>query len=159
MQQHQRVPWASGPAPTFWINHASRLIMRRFEERLRPLGFGMAYLPVAIALEEHGPLQQKDLLAYARIEQPTMTALLARMERDRLIARKSDPTDARARLVTLTPHAKSVLSNVKKAMATVVDEAMAGVSKANRDVLIGALQLVVRNLGEEVTDPDGARPQ
>ena len=109
----------------------------------------MAYLPVAIALEQHGPLKQKDLLAHARVEQPTMTALLGRMERDRLIARKSDPTDARARLVTLTPHAKSVLAQVKKAMATVVEEAMAGVREADRKVLVEALQLVVQNLGDE----------
>ena len=101
MQSRQAAPWDPGSAPTFWINHASRLIMRRFEERLRPLGFGMAYLPVAIALEEHGPLQQKDLLAYARVEEPTTLALLARMERDRLITGKYDPTEARARLSSL----------------------------------------------------------
>ena len=127
--------------------------MRRFEERLRPLGFGMAYLPVAIALEERGPLQQKDLLRYARIEQPTMAALLARMERDRLIARKSDPTDARARLVALTPRAKSVLASVKEAMAAVVEEAMIGISEADRNVLVMSLQLVVHNLTEETVDP------
>jgi MarR family transcriptional regulator for hemolysin len=130
--------------------------MRRFEERLRPLGFGMAYLPVVIALEEHGPLQQKDLLAYARIEQPTMTALLARMERDRLITRKRDPTDARARLVALTPHATSVLSTVKEAMTAVVDEAMLGISAADRGILVRALQLVVRNLGDETVEPISA---
>jgi MarR family transcriptional regulator, transcriptional regulator for hemolysin len=108
---------------------------------------------VAIALEEHGPLQQKDLLRYARVEQPTMAALLARMERDRLIARKSDPTDARARLVALTPRAKSVLASVKEAMAAVVEEAMAGISETDRNVLVRALQLVVRNLGDETVDP------
>ena len=127
--------------------------MRRFEERLRPLGFGMAYLPVAIALEEHGPLQQKDLLAYARVEQPTMTALLARMERDRLITRKHDPADARARLVALTPRARSVLSSVKEAMAAVVEEALLGISAADRNVLVRALQLVVGNLGDQTVDP------
>lgn len=153
MLRRQVAPWDPGSAPTFWINHASRLIMRRFEERLRPLGFGMAYLPVAIALEERGPLQQKDLLRYARIEQPTMAALLARMERDRLIARKSDPTDARARLVALTPRAKSVLASVKEAMAAVVEEAMIGISEADRNVLAMSLQRVVHNLTEETVDP------
>jgi MarR family transcriptional regulator for hemolysin len=153
MQRRQAARWDPASVPTFWINHASRLIMRRFEERLRPLGFGMAYLPVAIALEEHGPLQQKDLLGYARVEQPTMAALLARMERDRLIARKSDPTDARARLVALTPRAKSVLASVKEAMAAVVEEAMVGISEADRNVLVSGLQLVVRNLGDETVDP------
>src|SRR4051812_26796376 len=31
--------WDLGSSPTFWINHASRLLMRHFEQRLRPLDF------------------------------------------------------------------------------------------------------------------------
>src|ERR1700679_2036033 len=99
MKKRQQQKWDPTQSPTFWINHASRGIMRRFEERLRPLGFGMAYLRVAMALREHGPLQQKALLEHAAIEQPTMTALLKRMERDGLIKRTPDPDDARAHLV------------------------------------------------------------
>ena len=82
-----------------------------------------------------------------------MTALLARMERDRLITRKHDPADARARLVALTPRARSVLSSVKEAMAAVVEEALLGISAADRNVLVRALQLVVGNLGDQTVDP------
>lgn len=120
--------------------------MHRFDERLRPLGFSMAYIRVAVALEEHGPLQQKDLLQHVAIEQPTMTALLTRMERDRLLLRRPDPTDARARLVSLTPRGSTVLTKAKKVMLEVVEEAMAGVSKEDRERLIRTLQVVVRNL-------------
>lgn len=121
--------------------------MRRFEEKLRPLGFGMAYMPVVMALEERGPLQQKDLLAHSRIEQPTMTALLARMERDGLIVRKSDPNDARARLVSLTPKARTAFHAAKVAMGEIVETALNGVSEKDRAVLVRSLKLVVQNLG------------
>ena len=157
MHIRQAAHWDPSSVPTFWINHASRLVMRRFEECLRPFGFGMAYLPVAIALEEHGPLQQTDLLEYARVEQPTMAALLVRMERDRLVVRKPDPSDARARLVALTPRAKSVLTSVKEAMGAVVAEAMVGISEADRTVLVRALQLIVHNLRDEPVDTGAAR--
>ncbi|WP_437518154.1 MarR family winged helix-turn-helix transcriptional regulator [Sorangium sp. So ce1099] len=140
--------WAPESAPTFWINHASRSLMRHFEEQLRPLGFGMAYLPVIIALEENGPLLQRDLLERARVEQPTMAALLARMERDGLIVRVPDPTDGRARQVSLTAKAKARLLAVKRAMQQVVERAMAGVSEAEGAALIATLRRVVENLND-----------
>ena len=145
---HRRQPkkWSPHTSPTFWINQASRAVMRRFEERLRPLGFGMAYLPVVVALEENGPMKQHELLEHSRIEQPTMTALLARMERDGLIVRRSDPDDARARRVSLTPRARAVIDTAKEAMAQVVETALGGVSKRQRAQLMATLQTVVRNL-------------
>ena len=144
----KRAPvWDPVSTPTFWINQASRALMRRFEEQLRPLGFGMAYLPVVIALEENGPLQQKDLLERAYVEQPTMAALLARMERDGLITRTPAPDDGRARLVSLTPKAKALLPIVKEAMFEVVERALAGVSARDRATLVALLQVVVKNLG------------
>jgi MarR family transcriptional regulator for hemolysin len=146
MQKGQARAWDPTSAPTFWINQASRMVIRRFEERLRPLGFSMAYFRVAVTLEEQGPLQQKDLLEHVAIEQPTMAALLTRMERDRVLVRKPDPTDARARLVSLTSRGQTVLAQAKAAMAEVVEEAMAGVSSEERKRLSGTLQMVVKNL-------------
>lgn len=149
MQKRQAPVWDPRSAPTFWINQASRMVVRRFEDRLRPLGFSMAYLRVAVALDEHGPLQQRDLLEHVSIEQPTMTALLNRMERDRLLVRRHDPADARARLVALTPRGSAVLTKAKEAMPNVVEEAMLGVSGEDQKKLILTLQLVVKNLTVE----------
>jgi len=149
MQRGQPPVPARTSAPTFWINHASRLVLRRFDDRLRPLGFSMPYIRVAVALEEHGPLQQKDLLEFVAIEQPTMTALLTRMERDRLLVRRPDPTDARARLVSLTSRGSTVLTKAREVMLDVVEETMAGVSKEDQERLIRTLQIVVRNLSDQ----------
>jgi DNA-binding MarR family transcriptional regulator len=68
------------------------------------------------------------------------------MERDRLLLRRPDPTDARARLVSLTSRGSTVLTKAKKVMLEVVEEAMAGVSKEDRERLIRTLQIVARNL-------------
>jgi MarR family transcriptional regulator for hemolysin len=146
MQKRQSPVWDPRSAPTFWINQASRTVVRRFEDCLRPLGFSMAYLRVAVALDENGPLQQKDLLEHVPIEQPTMAALLTRMERDRLLARKPDPNDARARRVSLTARGSAALAKAKEAMPEVVEEALRGVSNEDRKRLIRTLQLVVKNL-------------
>jgi DNA-binding MarR family transcriptional regulator len=79
-----------------------------------------------------------------------MTSLLARMERDGLILRKDDPEDARARLVSLTPRARTALARVKQAMGKVVEEALAGVGKTEQAALIKTLQTIVTNLSDEL---------
>ena len=144
--------WDLETAPTFWINHASRLLMRRFEQRLRPLDFGMAYLPVVIALEENGALLQKHLAEHAHVEQPTMAALLARMERDGLIAREPHPSDKRARQLSLSAKARARLPSAKARLGKVAAQATAGFSERERATLIALLRRVVNNLDQIVED-------
>ncbi|HNN92613.1 MAG TPA: MarR family transcriptional regulator [Pseudomonadota bacterium] len=152
MKIGQDTAWDPTATPTFWINHASRLLLRRFDERLRTLRFSMAYLRVATVLEEQGPLQQAALLPHVVIEQATLAALLTRMERDRFLVRRPDPEDARARLVSLTARGRSTLHKVQRILPTLADEALHGVSKRDRAKLMQTLKLVVCNLSEEAPD-------
>lgn len=142
-------PWQPASYASFWINHASRLLMRHFEAKLRPLGFGMAYLPVTMALAAKGALQQKDLAAEAHVEQPTMAALLGRMERDGLIAREPHPDDRRATRITLTAKAKRALPVAREALGEVADRVTAGFTEAERTTFLALLQRAVENLEDE----------
>jgi len=144
--------WAPESAPTFWINHASRSIIRRFEQHLRPLDFGMAYLPVAIALEEDGALLQKQLAERAHVEQPTMAALLTRMDRDGLISRRPHPTDKRASMISLSAKAKARLPSAKEQLGAVAEQATSGFSERERATLIALLRRVVNNLDPALQD-------
>jgi MarR family transcriptional regulator, transcriptional regulator for hemolysin len=144
--------WDPESTPTFWINHASRLLMRRFEQRLRPLDFGFAYLPVVMALKENEALLQKDLAEHAHVEQPTMAALLARMERDGLISREADPSDKRASRISLSAKAKARLPSAKERLGEVAEQATSGFSERERATLIALLRRVVGNLGQAVED-------
>lgn len=144
--------WDPESTPTFWINHASRLLMRRFEQRLRPLDFGMAYLPVVIALQENGALQQKHLAERAHVEQPTMAALLARMERDGLLSREPHPSDKRASQISLSAKAKARLPAAKERLAEVAEQATSGFSEAECATFIALLRRVVNNLDRAAED-------
>lgn len=146
MKINRNAPWAPETIATFWINQASRLLMRTFEQRLRPLNFGMAYLPVAIALEEKGDMQQKQLADYASVEQPTMAALLVRMERDGLIVRKPHPVDKRSSYISLTRQARVTLPQVKESLFDVVEQATSGMSDEECSALVSSLQRMIKNL-------------
>ena len=140
--------WDPTASPTFWVNHASRLIMRRFEERLRPLGFSMAYLRVAMTLRQHGPLQQKDLLKFIQVEQPTMAVLLKRMERDCFIDRRPNSSDPRGQRIGLTSRGRTVLKRAKVEMSHVVEQAISTVSASDVDTMVRALKAVAMNLAD-----------
>src|ERR1700744_5019253 len=95
--------------PGHLISLAARGFARLSEARLKPLGFGVGHLPVLVALPDGRGSTQRDLARFAKIEQPPMAQMLARMERDGLIQRAPDPADGRSSRITLTEVAEARL--------------------------------------------------
>ena len=77
----------------YMLNWGARLVRRLADRRMKTLGLSAGHLPVINSLAENEPMSQKALAAYASIEQPTMAATLARMERDGLVERQPDPQE------------------------------------------------------------------
>jgi MarR family transcriptional regulator, transcriptional regulator for hemolysin len=138
--------WQPEDAISYWINQASREILKRFEKRLRPQGFGMAYLPVAMALESKSPLNQKQLAEHINIEQPTMAALLKRMERDQIIFRQQDPNDRRAYFFYLTEKGYAHLPEVKNCLTEESERLVQSFSESEKEVLLTLLKKLVGDL-------------
>jgi MarR family transcriptional regulator, transcriptional regulator for hemolysin len=141
--------------PGHLISLAARSFARLSEARLKPLGFGVGHLPVLVALQNGVANTQRDLARFARIEQPPMAQMLARMERDGLIERVPDPADRRSSLVTLTGTAKRRLP---KATATLFQgnrEALDGFSDEEAVQFIDMLKRVQANL-DQLTGSEGA---
>src|SRR5690606_8417029 len=88
--------------PGHLISLAARGFARLSESRLKPLGFGVGQLPVLVALQDGSASTQRDLARFAKIEQPPMAQMLARMERDGLIERTPNPEDGRSSRIMLT---------------------------------------------------------
>lgn len=96
------------PSVGYLTNLAGKLLVRELDRHLAPIGLAPAHMPVLMALR-CGPKPQKALAEEARVEQATMTATLNRMERDGLVARRTNPQDGRSSLVALTPEASEKL--------------------------------------------------
>ena len=61
-----------------------------------------SYGSVLLPLYEQDGLRMGELARRARLSKQTMTTMIPRLERDGLVERRPDPSDARARLVFLT---------------------------------------------------------
>jgi DNA-binding MarR family transcriptional regulator len=151
--QDERSPdWKPESSASFWINLASRSLLRRQDARLRPLGFGMSQMPVLHALADGASRSQKDLAGLAHVEQPTMAEMLERMERAGVIQREPNPSDGRGSLASLTQTSRLRLPAAKAELLRVESEALAGFSSGEKEMLLSLLQRVASNLGSEATD-------
>lgn len=132
--------------PGHLISLAARGFARLSEARLKPLGFGVGHLPVLVALREGRADTQRDLARFAKVEQPPMAQMLARMERDGLIARTPDPADGRSSRIALTATAQARLPDAIDVLLQGNAEVLAGFTPAEADQLTDLLQRVIANL-------------
>jgi DNA-binding MarR family transcriptional regulator len=142
------VDWNPMRTPGHYFSRIARAFTRIGDERLRPLGFATAQLPVLTALKGGARLSQRDLARWAKVEQPTMAQLLSRMERDGIIRRETDPKDRRSSLVALTDEARAKLPAGHAILKAGNREAMRGLSDEEEATLLSLLQRVLSNAEE-----------
>jgi DNA-binding MarR family transcriptional regulator len=93
-----------------------RLAVTRTARRLRQegtVGFTASQGAMLATIERHGPLTPSELAQRERVQRPTVTRMLARLEEDGIVQRAADPADGRSFLVSLTPHGRELLSEVR----------------------------------------------
>lgn len=143
--------------PGHLVSVAARGFARLSEARLKPLGFGVGYLPVLVALEDGRTETQRDLARFARIEQPSMAQMMVRMERDGLIRRTPDPADGRSSRVALTDLALARLPTACAALFHGNRESLAGFSDEEATQFIALLGRLIDNLDRLAKDDAVAR--
>lgn len=132
------------------VNRTARLLRRLADQRLAPFGLSAGYLPVLTALIRGDAMSQKALTEHAGIEQPTMAATLARMERDGAIERQPDPGDKRSVLFTLSAQTRSQAAEIEAAIRNLNGEALDGVSRRDQDRLRDMLTAVAGSIEKKL---------
>jgi DNA-binding MarR family transcriptional regulator len=127
----------------YLANHVARLFARELAEAVRPLGLAPAQFMVLLELWREEGLTQKQLVGRLDVEQATMAATLSRMERDGLIERRPDQSDARVRRVQLTARARALEEPALAAAKRVNARALAGLSEAEREALLFGLRHII----------------
>jgi DNA-binding MarR family transcriptional regulator len=93
-----------------------RLAITRTSRRLRQeAGTGLSpTLTSALAtIDLHGPLTPSELAARERVQRPTATRLVARLEELGVLQRASDPTDRRSSLLSVTPEGHALMEEMR----------------------------------------------
>jgi MarR family transcriptional regulator, transcriptional regulator for hemolysin len=138
--------WDPTAHPGHYFSRIARGLARIGDVRLRDLGFATAQLPVLTALKDGSRMSQTDLAHWAKVEQPTMAQMLARMERDGIVRREPDPTDRRSSLISLTRQARSRLPAGRAILRQGNLEMAKGLSAREVQTLVSLLRRVLANV-------------
>ncbi|MEU1389635.1 MULTISPECIES: MarR family transcriptional regulator [unclassified Nonomuraea] len=93
---------------------------------------------------EHGPRRMTELAEEHAVQLPTMTVQINRLEYAGLVARGSDPADARVRTVELTGEGRDRLHAVRRVRIARLAQDLAALTDDERDVLAAALPVLAR---------------
>ena len=128
-----------------------RLAVTRTARRLRQeAGGGLSpSLTAALAtIERHGPLTPSEVAARERIQRPTATRVLARLEEAGLVQRAADPADRRSCLVSASDEGRSLLAVLRTRKDAFLAQRLDGLSGEEREVLERAAAIFERMLRE-----------
>lgn len=81
---------------------AARMLARRFDEALRPLGLTSGQFSLMMSLNRPQPPAMGSVAALLAMDRTTLTAALKPLQRRGLVKVAVDPQDRRSRLIALT---------------------------------------------------------
>jgi DNA-binding MarR family transcriptional regulator len=100
-------------------------------------------------IDIHGPLTPSELAARERIQRPTATRVLARLEEAGLVTRTSDPADRRSSLVSTTASGQALLAEVRDRKDAYLAQRLGRLSPEDLAALERAAGILERMLEED----------
>jgi DNA-binding MarR family transcriptional regulator len=129
-----------------------RIAVARTARRLRQEAGGALSptLNAALAtIERHGPLTPSELAARERVQRPTATKLVARLEADGWVARTADPTDGRSSLIAITPAGRALLKQLRSRKDLFLAQRLRALPAEDRATLERATRILEALLEED----------
>jgi DNA-binding MarR family transcriptional regulator len=138
--------------PTLDLAVRLRLAITRTSRRLRQeAGPGLSpTLTAALAtVDRHGPLTPSELAKRERVQRPTATRLVARLEELHLLQRAADPLDRRSSLLSVTDEGKALLKEMRQRKTAYLAHRIEGLDREERAALDRAAAILERLLEDD----------
>ncbi|MEO8116241.1 MAG: MarR family transcriptional regulator [Bacteroidota bacterium] len=127
---------------------ANTAITRRLQKNFRDSGLEITIeqWSVLYHLWENDGLSQQDLCNLTYRDKPSVTRLIDNLEKQKLVKRVASKEDRRKNIVTLTDNALSLQQSTFELANKTMEEALAGIKKADVAVVKEVLHKVFTNL-------------
>ena len=100
-------------------------------------------------IERHGPLTPSELAERERVQRPTVTRVLARLEEAGLVVRAADPQDRRCSLVSISDDGRTLLEAMRERKDAFLARRIDALEPADREALDRAAEILERMLSKE----------
>jgi DNA-binding MarR family transcriptional regulator len=131
-----------------------RLSATRLARRLRQeggTGLSPSQLSALAAVHNHGPLTLGELADHERVAPPSITKVVARLERDGLLTRTPDAADRRVHRVATTKAGEALISETRRRKTTWLTGRVRELEPADQTRLADALDVLDQLCGQEPT--------
>ena len=128
------------------LHSAALHLLRRLAQEDRASGQTPARLSALSVLVFAGPRSIGRLARDERVTAPTMTRLVAGLERDGLVSRIADPDDRRSRRLEATDEGRRILLEGRERRIVALARLLGSASARDRETLSRAAELIERRL-------------
>lgn len=142
----------------YLVLEVGKLLKRRFEDYAREHGVTLAQWRALAQIERQGdePITQRALAEAIDADPMTVSGILDRLEKRRLIERYPDPSDSRAKLARLLPDGAELVRSAREVGLSMYQTAIEGLSPEERDAMKSALCKMRDNLSGQTAELEEA---
>jgi DNA-binding MarR family transcriptional regulator len=129
-----------------------RLVVARTARRLRQeanADLSPSLISALASVDRHGPLTPSELASHERVQRPTVTRVLARLEELGLIERAPDPADRRSALISTSAEGRALLRRQRSRKDLYLARRLATLEPDELATLDRAAAILERMLDEE----------
>jgi DNA-binding MarR family transcriptional regulator len=137
-----------------------RLAITRLARRLRQQGETSAsptQLAVLATIERDGPITLGGLAAVERVQPPTITAAVGRLEQRGLVRRLTDPDDRRVARVEITPQGRRLLEQSRSRKTAYLEQRLATLTADEQTTIERAAEILERLLEQDAENASAPR--
>jgi MarR family transcriptional regulator for hemolysin len=122
------------------LHGTTRAWRQKLDERLKPMGLSQAKWRTLMHLSLAGEaLTQAEIAGRLGVEEPTMMALLHRLERGGWITRANSPRDRRCKMVLLGRRAQRIIPNINATADELRHELLASIPPSDLETCMKVL--------------------
>lgn len=121
---------------------AARMLARRFDEALRPVGLTSGQFSLLNALNRPDPPGMGPVAALLAMDRTTLTAALKPLQRRGLVRIEENPQDRRGRILRLTADGRAALARAVPIWTRVHDEVDLRLGEGGPDRLRAGLRML-----------------
>jgi DNA-binding MarR family transcriptional regulator len=124
-----------------------RIAIARLFRRLRAQntsGLPLTQSAALAAVGQHGSMTPRELADHEKVQPPTMTRVVARLEEQGLLHRASHPTDGRQVLLTVTDKGRALLTESRERKQAWLSQRLTELTDEERAILEQAAPILER---------------
>jgi DNA-binding MarR family transcriptional regulator len=137
--------WLDGFFP-YRLYRASKKLQLRLQTRLRSLRMSPSQWTVISVLKAYGALSIGEIVEATLMEQPTISRVVARLEKDGLVSKRASTRDSRMVLISLTTAGLEVFKQIVPAALRHQEIALEGIGRKEIAQVIATLEKIEENI-------------